>query len=108
MKQKFQFLRCLLLQIVMHSHRHRNKMNRQHNIFKLVGSIPTHGSVMLKFTNTMAQGTNNFQTSTLTRHVSGSDHQRAMAAPNEQKRMSVAAEKALSKEEEAVQVAMIV
>ena len=62
----------------------------------------------LKFTNTMAQGTNNFRTSTstLTRHVSDSDHQRAMAAPNEQKRMSVAAEKALSKEEEAVQVAM--
>ena len=56
----------------------------------------------------MAQRTNNFRmsTSTLTRHVSGSDHQRAMAAPNEQKRMSVAAEKALSKEEEAVQVTM--
>ena len=62
----------------------------------------------LKFTNTKVQGTNNFRTSmsTLTRHVSDSDHQRAMAAPNEQKRMSVAAEKALSKEEEAVQVAM--
>ena len=60
----------------------------------------------LKFTNTMAQGTNNFRTNTLTRHVSGSDHQWAVAAPNEQKRMSVAAEKALSKEEEAVQVAM--
>ena len=38
--------------------------------------------------------------------MSGSDNQRAMAAPNEQKRMSVAAEKALSKEEEAVQVAV--
>ena len=45
-KQKFQYPSRLLLQIVMHSHCHRNKMYRQHDIFKLVGSIPTHGSVM--------------------------------------------------------------
>ena len=56
--------------------------------------------------NSMTQGTDNFRTSTLTRHLDCDDHKRAMDAPRNKKQMIEARKRAFSKEEEAVFVAM--
>ena len=54
----------------------------------------------------MTLGTQNFKTSTLTRHIKSADHTRAIQAPKQRKEMKAAVEKALTKEEEAIIVAM--
>ena len=59
-----------------------------------------------KLTNAMTRGTQNFKTSTLTRHISSADHSRAVEAPKQRKDLKTTVEKALTKEEEAVVVAM--
>ena len=56
--------------------------------------------------NTLAIGTNNFRTSTLTRHVSHLDHKRVIAAPKEKTHMDAAMSKAQSKAEAGVTIAM--
>lgn len=55
--------------------------------------------------NAMATGTDNFRTSTLTRHVQGSDHQLLSAAPKEKERMKTCTKAALTKQEQALIVA---
>ena len=59
-----------------------------------------------KLSNAMTLGTQNFKTSTLTRHIKSADHTRAIQAPKQRKEMKAAVEKALTKEEEAIIVAM--
>ena len=50
----------------------------------------------------MTLGTQNFKTSTLTRHIKSADHTRAIQAPKQRKEMKAAVEKALTKEEEVI------
>ena len=59
-----------------------------------------------KLSNAMTLGTQNFKTSTLTRHIKSADHTRAIQAHKQRKEMKAAVEKALTKEEEAIIVAM--
>ena len=59
-----------------------------------------------KLSNAMTLGTQNFKTSTLTRHIKSADHTRAIQAHKQRKEMKAAMEKALTKEEEAIIVAM--
>ena len=54
----------------------------------------------------MVQGTDNFRTSTLTRHVVGPDHQNAIKSGTERGNMQKAVNKALNKEEKGVIVAL--
>ena len=55
--------------------------------------------------NAMAIGTDNFRTSTLTRHVQGSDHQLLSASPKEKERMKTCTQAALTKQEQALVIA---
>ncbi|XP_048236880.1 zinc finger protein 862-like [Haliotis rufescens] len=56
----------------------------------------------LRLDNAMAVGTNNFKTTTITRHITSADHQRSVAAPFEQKNLKAAVSGAKSKEERAI------
>lgn len=56
--------------------------------------------------NAMTEGTSNFRTSTLNRHVTSADHQRALIAPFEKTNLKKAVNKALTQEEEGIIVAM--
>lgn len=59
------------------------------------------------FTNTMTEGTKNFRTSTLTRHVKSSDHQRTLALNKPaQQNLKKTLANAVTAEEEAVVAAM--
>ena len=60
----------------------------------------------LKLNNNLAQGTNNFRTNTLTRHILSADHKQTVSVDDERKNMQVAARRALTKEEDSVQIAM--
>ncbi len=60
----------------------------------------------LKFTNAMAVGTTNLKTTTIQRHVSSDDHQRALLAPQEQNNFQTAVSSALSKEESGIVACM--
>ena len=55
--------------------------------------------------NAMAIGTDNFRTSTLTRHVQGSDHQLLSASPKEKERIKTCTQAALTKQEQALVIA---
>ena len=54
----------------------------------------------------MAIGTNNFRTSTITRHIESDEHQRIITTPEQSKAMEVALKQAQSKEEKALMIAM--
>ena len=60
----------------------------------------------IKANNAMTQGTNNFRTSTLSRHLTCDDHKHALNVPKEKKSMEEATKRAFSKEEKAVFIAM--
>lgn len=60
----------------------------------------------IKAVNSMTQGSNNFRTSTLTRHLICDDHKRSQSVPKEKKNMDQAKKHAFSQEEKAVFVAM--
>ena len=59
-----------------------------------------------KHHNTMSIGTGNFRTSTLSRHVSVSEHQTLVSAPRERKNLEKAVAVVATREEKAVTVAM--
>ena len=56
--------------------------------------------------NALTSGTDNFKTSTLHRHVTHRDHKRALIAPKEGENMKRAVNKALTKEEKGITVAL--
>ena len=56
--------------------------------------------------NALTSGSDNFKTSTLTRHVASADHQRAILAPTGRQEMKSAVGKALNNEEEGIILAM--
>ena len=55
-----------------------------------------------KLENGFTASTDNFRTSTITRHVASSDHKRALIAPKEQDNLRKSGNKALNKEEKAI------
>ena len=59
-----------------------------------------------KSNNTMAKGMNNFRTSTITRHLTFSEHQLLVSAPKEWQHFEKAAAIAETKQEKAVAIAM--
>ena len=56
--------------------------------------------------NSLTKGTNNFRTSTITRHLDTEDHKMAIAAPAAAESMKTAQKQAFSKKEEGVLVAL--
>ena len=59
-----------------------------------------------KSNSTMAKGTNNFRTSTITRHLTFSEHQLLVSAPKEWRHFEKAAAVAETKQEKAMAIAM--
>ena len=55
-----------------------------------------------KLKNTMAQGTNNFKTTTIDRHLKSSDHRTALSFPKAKQDMSTAIDNADTKEEKSI------
>ena len=60
----------------------------------------------LGFRNTLALGTNNYCTSTLSRHVTHAEHKRAVKAPEEKKNLEKTVQNVATKEEGGIMIAL--